>query len=762
MISAEQRARIRRLFFAEHWKMGTIAAELGIHRDTVARAIETERFTNIAFRTAAAATSLDPYKDFVRATLEQHPRLRSTRLLQMIQGRGYAGSVWPLRRFVRETRPTSIHEAFFRLSMLAGEQGQVDWGSFGSIAIGNTRRWLSCFVMVLSFSRALFARFVLDQTLESFLRCHHAAFVAFQGVPRSLLYDNLKAVVLERMGDVIRFNPRLLDFAGHDHFAPRPVAPARGNEKGRVERAIRYLRDSFFAARAFRSLDDLNAQLDDWIERVAHARLVPGDTDKRTVAAALTAERPRLLPLPAHPFDCDAVQTLRSGKTPYLRFDSNDYSIPHTLTQKPLMLVASDRLVRVLDGNDTVASHERSWERGRQMEDPRHLGRLVRPKAPRPRASRPKPAHGHMPERPSAPRRRCPARRTSRGHHQPASALAGRLRAFGNRAGSGRIGPTQCLRRAIRRPYSRPTTARTKRSRSHSCRVARRPSRARLACRRPSHGRLRHPRRPHQGAHVMSDLRARLHALGLTVSAAALDDLVALATKKRWGATELFEHVADIEEKDRARRGLDRRLARSRLEKFKVMVDFDWNWPDAIDRPLVESLLSLDFLEGARNVVLVANSGLGKTMIAKNITHRAILAGRSVLFLSAAQLLLDLGAQESARALDRRLHYYAKIGLLVIDELGFLAFDNRNADLIFQVVSRRYEKKSLVLTTNLAFAEWHTVFPSATCATALVERVVHLADIVKIEGKSYRVRESQLDATTRGNSRREKKPPAET
>ncbi len=124
MISAEQRARIRRLFFAEHWKMGTIAAELGIHRDTVARAIETERFTNIAFRTAAAATSLDPYKDFVRATLEQHPRLRSTRLLQMIQGRGYAGSVWPLRRFVRETRPTSIHEAFFRLSMLAGEQAR--------------------------------------------------------------------------------------------------------------------------------------------------------------------------------------------------------------------------------------------------------------------------------------------------------------------------------------------------------------------------------------------------------------------------------------------------------------------------------------------------------------------------------------------------------------------------------------------------------------------------------------------------------------
>jgi transposase len=375
MISAELRSRIRRLYYAEHWKIGTIAAELGVHRDTVALAVEAERFTNVAFRPSVAL--LDPYRDFVRATLEQHPRLRATRLLQMIQGRGYRGSVWPLRRYVREVRPGGSREAFFRLSVLPGEQGQVDWGSFGSITIGNSRRWLSCFVMALSFSRALFARFVLDQTLESFLRCHHAAFVAFEGIPRGLLYDNLKAVVLERVGDVIRFNPRFLEFAGHYHFAPRPVARARGNEKGRVERAIRYLRDSFFAARTFRSLDDLNAQLRDWIEQVADARLVPGDADKRTVAAALKAERPRLLPLPAHAFDCDAVHTLRSGKTPYLRFDGNDYSIPHSRVRKPLVLMASDRRVRILDGDEEVASHERSWERGRQIEDSHHLDGLA-------------------------------------------------------------------------------------------------------------------------------------------------------------------------------------------------------------------------------------------------------------------------------------------------------------------------------------------------------------------------------------------------
>lgn len=375
MISEECRSRIRRLFFAEHWKVGTIAAELGVHRDTVHLAIEAKRFTNVAYRASSAL--LDPYKDFVHRTLEQYPRLRATRLHEMLRARGYQGSVWPLRRYVRSVRPAPQHEAFFRLSVLPGEQAQVDWGHFGTITIGKTKRALSCFVMVLSWSRALFARFVLDQTLESFLRCHRAAFAAFDGVPRGLLYDNLKTAVLERVGDVIRFHPRLLELAGHYHFAPRPVAVARGNEKGRVERAIRYLRDSFFAARGFRSLEDLNGQLATWIEDIAHARIVPGDPDKRRVCEALLEERSRLLPLPEHEFPTDHVRSVRSGKTPYLRFDGNDYSIPHTCVRKPVTLVASDTLVRVLDGDVEVARHERSWERGRQIEREDHLAALA-------------------------------------------------------------------------------------------------------------------------------------------------------------------------------------------------------------------------------------------------------------------------------------------------------------------------------------------------------------------------------------------------
>jgi DNA replication protein DnaC len=248
---------------------------------------------------------------------------------------------------------------------------------------------------------------------------------------------------------------------------------------------------------------------------------------------------------------------------------------------------------------------------------------------------------------------------------------------------------------------------------------------------------------------MADDLKTRLHALGLIAAASGVDDLLAFVTKHRYSPAQILEHIAALEETDRARRSLERRMARSHLGRFKPLADFDWSWPTRIDKELVEAALRLDFTGAARNVVLVAPQGLGKTMIAQNIAHQAVLAGQSVQFVTAAQLLLDLGAQESARALDNRLKHYAKIGLLVVDEVGYLAFDNRNADLLFQVVSRRYEKKSLVLTTNLAFNDWPTVFPNATCATALIDRIVHHADVIAIEGKSYRLRQAEEQSDAR-------------
>lgn len=241
----------------------------------------------------------------------------------------------------------------------------------------------------------------------------------------------------------------------------------------------------------------------------------------------------------------------------------------------------------------------------------------------------------------------------------------------------------------------------------------------------------------------MTPLTDQLAALGLRATATALDDVVALATKSRWSPLQLLEHLAQTEQQDRLRRSLERRLARARIGRFTPMTDFDWSWPKRIDRAAVEAALRLDFLAEGANLVLVAAQGLGKTMIAKNVAYAAVLAGQHVLFTTAAQLLLDLGSQESQRSLARRLRHYATRGLLVIDEVGYLSYDGRAADLLFQVVSRRYEHRSLVLTTNLPFSEWPTIFPNAATATALIDRVVHHAEILSIEGQSYRRRAAE-------------------
>lgn len=238
-------------------------------------------------------------------------------------------------------------------------------------------------------------------------------------------------------------------------------------------------------------------------------------------------------------------------------------------------------------------------------------------------------------------------------------------------------------------------------------------------------------------------LHEQLAEIGLRHTADNLDDLLARATKKRLSPTQLLEHLCELESHERARRSMHNRLMRSRIGRFKPMADFDWNWPKRIDKPLVESTMQLDFMTEARNIVLIAAQGLGKTMIARNVAYQAVQAGHSTLFVTAAQLLLDLAGTESARALERRLRHYSRFRLLCIDELGYLSYDNRSADLLFEVINRRYEKKSVILTTNLNFSEWPSIFPNATCTTALIDRIIHHADIIGIEGESYRRREAQ-------------------
>ena len=240
-----------------------------------------------------------------------------------------------------------------------------------------------------------------------------------------------------------------------------------------------------------------------------------------------------------------------------------------------------------------------------------------------------------------------------------------------------------------------------------------------------------------------TELAQALREIGLRSFEDTLDDFAAHATTARWSVVQILEQIVSAERTERARRSVERHLGRAHLGRFKPMCDFDWSWPTTIDREAVERILTLGFVERSENVVLVAPQGLGKTMIAKNVVHAAVLAGHSALFVTASDLLLDLSKQETARALDRRLRHYAAYHVLAVDEIGYLSYDNSAADLLFQIVTRRYERRPLILTTNLAFSAWDAVFPNAACATALIDRLTHHAEIVAIEGESYRKREAE-------------------
>jgi transposase len=373
MIPAELAAKIVRLYHVEKWRIGTIARQLHVHHRTVERVLRQE---GLPRPQRPRPSKLEDYLPFILATWEQYPKLPASRLYEMCVQRGWRGSPGHFRHLVRPHRPRPVAEAYMRLKTLPGEQAQVDWGHFGALAVGRASRALLAFVMVLSYSRRIFLRFLLGQHTENFLRGHEGAFSAFCGTVRVVLYDNLKSAVLERQGDAIRFNPLLVAFARHYRFEPRPVALARGNEKGRVERAISYVRRSFFMARRFRDVEDLNHQAQEWCDGPAGQRRWVED-DALTVAEAFEQERALLLPLPATPFPTEERREVAVGKTPYVRFDGNDYSLPHELVRRTVVVLAGLDTLRILHEGAVVAEHRRSFDRHQQIEDPSHIQGLA-------------------------------------------------------------------------------------------------------------------------------------------------------------------------------------------------------------------------------------------------------------------------------------------------------------------------------------------------------------------------------------------------
>lgn len=361
---------IRHLHFIKRLTKKEIARQLGLSVKTVRKALQKNLPPQAVTR--QRTSKLTPFKEKINRLLALYPKLSAVRMYQEITHLGYKGKLTILRDYLQEQRP-GYQEAFLRIETEPGVEAQVDWALFGDYF--GCGRILSCFVFVLSYSRLVTLTWTLSEKMEDFLRCHQKAFHFVGGVPQKILYDNLKSVVASRIGKEIRFNPKFSAFAGTYLFEPIACNVRSGNEKGKVERVIRYVRENFFAGRSFTDLAHLQAQSDQWRDTVANIRLQSTTHEKPT--DRFMREKTLLKSLPASSYDADVVLPVKAGKDARISFDSNIYSVPPLYAGITLTLKANDHEVFLFKQEKQITSHRRSWKRHQVIEDPKHVEEIL-------------------------------------------------------------------------------------------------------------------------------------------------------------------------------------------------------------------------------------------------------------------------------------------------------------------------------------------------------------------------------------------------
>ena len=364
--------RIKHLHQQEHLKCSQIARELGLDDRTVAKWLGEHQYRQR--KVAQRSSKLDPFKADILRMLEAHP-YTAAQLLQRIRDDGFDGGYTIVKDYVRKVRPKP-KKAYLVLSFAPGECAQVDWGSYGSVNVGDTARRLSFFVMVLCYSRMMYVQFTVSQTMEHFLACHQNAFDYFGAVAGRMMVDNLKSAVLTRtLGNDPVLNPKYLDFANHYGFNIAPCGVRKANEKGRVENAVGYVKKNLLAGLPISDFKHLNPAAVRWLDTVANVR-IHGQTGKRPVDM-FQEERAQLLALPAHPYDIATIKEMRASPQFRVTLDTNRYSVPAELAGQPLtMKLYPDRLC-IYHQNKLVARHVRCYDRRKDFELPDHPKALM-------------------------------------------------------------------------------------------------------------------------------------------------------------------------------------------------------------------------------------------------------------------------------------------------------------------------------------------------------------------------------------------------
>ena len=372
MISYELFCKIRQLADEKKFSAAQIAAELNLNLKTAEKWVK--QTTYHQRRAAQRSSKLDPFKGQIVAMLERHA-YTAQQVFQEVRTQGYKGGYSILKEFVRRVRPVR-KPAYLTLEFAPGECAQVDWGSSGSITVGNTRRRLSFFVIVLCHSRMMYLEFTLGQAMEQFLACHQNAFQFFGGVPEKLMIDNLKTGVLEHpLGERALFHPRYLDFAGHYGFKPVACAVKKPNEKGRVENGVGYVKKNFLSGLELPSFDAINPAADQWLRTVANVR-IHGETNRKPLEM-FEQEKARLKPLPALAYDPAVIKPVTATNRCRIVFETNRYSIPHLYASQKLTLKTYPDRLSIFHHETLIATHLRSYDRRRDIHNPDHTKELL-------------------------------------------------------------------------------------------------------------------------------------------------------------------------------------------------------------------------------------------------------------------------------------------------------------------------------------------------------------------------------------------------
>jgi len=364
--------QLRQLHEEKGLKVSQIAAELHLDPKTVERWIDQPTYQQR--QGTRRASKLDSFRGQIAALLERHP-YTAQQLLQQLRQQGYAGGYTILKDFVRQVRPVR-KPAYLMLEFSPGECAQVDWGNFGSVAVGSTRRRLSFFVMVLCYSRLIYVEFTLSEGMEQFLSCHRHAFEFFQGVSTKVVIDNLKVGVLRHpSGQKALFHPRYLDLAAHYGFEPVACNVRKGNEKGRVENGVGYVKKNFLNGLEIPSFAAVHPAAIQWRDTVANVR-VHGETHQKPIDLFIQ-EKPRLRPLPVMPYDCAVVRPISANGCCHVVLDTNRYSVPHLYASQKLTLKLYPDQLLLFHNETLIATHPRSYERRQKISNPDHTKELL-------------------------------------------------------------------------------------------------------------------------------------------------------------------------------------------------------------------------------------------------------------------------------------------------------------------------------------------------------------------------------------------------